>query len=459
MLTTKEAAERLGVSVRRVNALIESGALAATRFGRAWMVEDRSVDERIDAKPTGGRPKMGERNPGNLVRYTLMNRNHPVLDFTYNRRTAEVGDLAPCEGIAYKPLGIGPWDREPNRYDLAEWIAARAVPRVRPRWGALLKLVRAATAADLMLESFGLNLSDQYWFRPEGSAVDWHAINYFENGYDPLGLIEELPRESGQVRSPDFSTSGMLQKFWMRRGGVDCLLKGGTGAENREPYNEVLATKLLDRLCGPGEFVRYELVEIQGRTFSSCPTMVSSQTELIAAYDVLVSFGVTEGRDRYRGYADACASLGVPDVGSLMSKMIVADHLMANFDRHTHNFGLIRNVETLDGYRVAPLFDNGCGFYSRATLPELTRGRYLWESHPFREYPSQQLALVEDMSWYDPECLRGFADDVAETLSGNPHLSDEFIEAVQRQTERQIDAVNDMAAERMGLFSGFGERA
>ena len=34
-------------------------------------------------------------------------------------------------------------------------------------------------------------------------------------------------------------------------------------------------------------------------------------------------------------------------------------------------FGLLRDAEALDGYCVAPLFDHGCGFYSRATTAEL----------------------------------------------------------------------------------------
>ena len=119
MLTTKEAAERLGVSVRRVNALIAAGGLQAERFGRSWMVDERSVEERVALDRGPGRLKMDERDPGNLVRYTLMNRNHPVLDFTYNRRTRQTADLVVREGSDWKPLGIGLRERDPNRYDLA----------------------------------------------------------------------------------------------------------------------------------------------------------------------------------------------------------------------------------------------------------------------------------------------------------------------------------------------------
>ena len=162
---------------------------------------------------------------------------------------------------------------------------------------------------------------------------------------------------------------------------------------------------------------------------------------------MLTAFCVIEGRDVYRGFLGACESLGVPQAERCLAKMIVADHLMMNFDRHTRNFGLLRDAETLDGYRFAPLFDNGCGFCCRATVPELTRGRYLWESHPFNPYPSQQLALVNDFAWYDPAALDGFEDDIAEVLGMNPGVTEEFVRAVQSQFVKQRESVNDVAAE------------
>lgn len=53
-LTTKETAERLGVTVRRVNDLIMSGRLPATRFGRAYMIKEsdlKLVENRSPGRP------------------------------------------------------------------------------------------------------------------------------------------------------------------------------------------------------------------------------------------------------------------------------------------------------------------------------------------------------------------------------------------------------------------------
>lgn len=93
----------------------------------------------------------------------------------------------------------------------------------------------------------------------------------------------------------------------------------------------------------------------------------------------------------HRGYLKALEKLGVQNGGRLIDKTIIVDFLMANFDRHTHNFGLIRDAEELDRYRIAPLFDHGCGFYSRATTTELEQGCYLWESPPSGNTPRSGL--------------------------------------------------------------------
>ena len=54
MLTTRDAAERLGVTVRRVQALIKAGRLPATRIGRDWLIAPDALAAVAERKP--GRP-------------------------------------------------------------------------------------------------------------------------------------------------------------------------------------------------------------------------------------------------------------------------------------------------------------------------------------------------------------------------------------------------------------------
>ncbi len=118
MLTTKQAAERLGVSSRRVLALVEAGDLAAERFGRSWMIDERSVEERARAPRLAGRPKLGQKHLLSLKPYTLMNRNHAVFDFVYDDERKRVSIERVREGAAWAPLGAGLAGRKPNGEDL-----------------------------------------------------------------------------------------------------------------------------------------------------------------------------------------------------------------------------------------------------------------------------------------------------------------------------------------------------
>jgi excisionase family DNA binding protein len=54
LLTTKQVAEKLGVSMRRVRALIESSKLPSTQYGRDHLIKESDLKLVQDRKP--GKP-------------------------------------------------------------------------------------------------------------------------------------------------------------------------------------------------------------------------------------------------------------------------------------------------------------------------------------------------------------------------------------------------------------------
>ena len=155
MLTTKQAAERLGVSSRRVLALVEAGDLAAERFGRSWMIDERSVEERARAPRLAGRPKLGRKHLLSLKPYTLMNRNHAVFDFVYDDERKRVSIERVREGAAWAPLGAGLAGRKPNREDFAAWLRRRRMPPLRPEAARLMRAAGVSSTDAFMFGSFG----------------------------------------------------------------------------------------------------------------------------------------------------------------------------------------------------------------------------------------------------------------------------------------------------------------
>ncbi|MFP5264820.1 MAG: excisionase family DNA-binding protein [Blastocatellia bacterium] len=55
LITTSEAAERLGVTIRRIQALITDGRLPAQKVGRDYLIKDEDLKLVTDRKP--GRPR------------------------------------------------------------------------------------------------------------------------------------------------------------------------------------------------------------------------------------------------------------------------------------------------------------------------------------------------------------------------------------------------------------------
>lgn len=57
LLNTQQAAEKKGVTVRRIRALIDEGKLKAEKVGRDWIIEETEL-EKIQTYGKSGRPKL-----------------------------------------------------------------------------------------------------------------------------------------------------------------------------------------------------------------------------------------------------------------------------------------------------------------------------------------------------------------------------------------------------------------
>jgi hypothetical protein len=297
--------------------------------------------------------------------------------------------------------------------------------------------------------NYGLSLSDQYWMRPEGSSMDWQSINYFNNSFsDEVGRLlcgAEPAVGAIDFNSPDNTSDGILPKRWVIKGEDRCLLKGGTALQ-QEPYNELVATELYQRLLEPDEYVAYELAIENGAAYSSCKNMLSDSEELVPA--LYVDALLPKEHDaavnaEYRHFLRCCDSLGVQGARMRLSKMIVCDYILANFDRHYRNFGLIRDVETLT-WRIAPLFDNGSALWCKEA--SLTKDNLAYVSLPFVHDPELQLSIVDDFSWFEPERLYGFVDAAINILGNGPLANyTQRLFIIEDELYDRIDHVIDIA--------------
>lgn len=379
--------------------------------------------------------------------YTLMCKNHRVARLSYTRRTRTARLLETCDGCRWAPPGACGPDGRIDALNLNGWVSMRYVPHTREGLSGLLREAGCENPAELMFSSLGLNLSDQYWFLPDGMDLDWHDVNYFENPYVD-GRQNDVAAVPGHVLfGPVTSTGGQVVKRWERRGTRNYLVKGAT-AYNHEPFAELLATKLYELVLEPGDYVPYRLEWSNGEPRSACPCFVDVSTELATMDDLVRRYGDEDNpaRTSRAAYIALLERQGISEARRAVDKMLVCDFLMANPDRHEYNLGALLDVESREVARVAPIYDNGRAFFYGARRAEqLTGGLFEYASNPFEAEPQRQLEQVEDFGWLDLGRLAGFADVVEDVLGGNEMLPSWFPGAAARQFELRAEQVGRTA--------------
>ena len=169
---------------------------------------------------------------------------------------------------------------------LEGWWNERSIPASRTGVKNLLEAAGVPDARMLTTKSLGLSLSDHYWIRPEGSHIEWDAVNFFDNPFsDDIGdlLFGKPKRMDIDYKSPDSTSDGNLMKRWRLIGGRRCLVKSGSG-NMQEPANEVVASRIMDVLGI--DHAKYSILRDGNALYSVCEDFVTKDTELVSAHEV-----------------------------------------------------------------------------------------------------------------------------------------------------------------------------
>ncbi len=300
---------------------------------------------------------------------------------------------------------------------LYEWWKKRAMSEKRRDVSDFLFWSGIDDVEPLIPRSLGLSLSDSYWIRPSGSDLQWADANFFENRYSyDLGdalFGETEARADLDFASPDLVTDGMLRKRWKMIDGERLLVKGDGEGFCQEPFNELFASEAMDLLGIP--HVEYGLMQEGEWTCSVCRDMVDGSTELVPAARAMLSMRLSDGCGYYDHYVAVCKDHGIDVIGDL-DRMLVADFLISNSDRHFNNFGIIRDAETLEWISAAPIYDCGSSM-GHKVFTEMLEAERVKKCKPFASTFSDQMRLVKSTDWLDREALKSLPALVEDVFS------------------------------------------
>lgn len=379
------------------------------------------------------------------MNYMLMHKRIPVVEMTLDKATSSISSIGDIVEIDHIPLGVPVHKGKVNRGHLNEWWKSRSIPASRVGIEQLLETLDITSTKTLLDKSFGLSLSDQYWICPTNSHLKWDDINFFHHNFsEDVGNIlfdMEYDGKAINLLSPDNTSDGWLKKKWKIVDNKRILIKGGSGATQQEPYNEVFASEVCKRLEIP--HTPYSLMVQEDYPYSICENFIHSDTELISAWNVMQTEKKENHVSIYQHYLDCCERLEIPNVEGFMDKMIVLDYLIANEDRHQNNFGVIRNAETLEFIGSSPIFDSGTSLWHSKPLSFIHANSPI-TCKPFKNNHEDQLRLVQSFDWFEPTALRDIESKFHDMTEGS-----EFID------EKRRDRITFAFRERINMLIAF----
>ena len=282
------------------------------------------------------------------VIYTLINRETSLCDFVIEGE----GELELCKVVKeYKPLPF--WCE-----DIDSWIANRSSAKHRSHVNKILEMCGGKTKSGFIALTHCLSLTDTLWVKSDRENVSWSQLNLYENHFDEV--ISRLSFDGNglfgiqvSTTSPELTTDGAYDKCWLNeKDGIHLIKAGSGGARNAglEPYGEVLASQVFEKIC---DSVKYTLRRYDGRVVSDCKLFTDQNfgykpislfyKDLLTLPKLLEIYREFNCEDAFR-------------------RMVVADCITLNSDRHFGNFGFLVNNQTFERTDLNPCFDFNMAF-------------------------------------------------------------------------------------------------
>ena len=282
--------------------------------------------------------------------YTLLNKENPLCDFVIEGQ----GELELCKIVKeYKPL---PFWCEP----ISTWVSNRSAAKHRAHVNKILELCGGKTKSGFIALTHCLSLTDTLWVKSNHEDVTWSQLNLYENKFDEV--ISKLSFDGNglfgiqmSTTSPELTTDGAYDKCWINeKDGIHLIKTGSEGARNTglEPYGEVLASQVFEKLC---KSVTYSLRKFDGKVVSDCKIFTNQNFGYKPVSIFLkqgVKYGLAETLEIYREF----------NCEDSFRRMIVADCITLNCDRHFGNFGFLVNNDTFEPTVLNPCFDFNMAF-------------------------------------------------------------------------------------------------
>lgn len=278
--------------------------------------------------------------------YTLHNADVRVASFAYEHGV--ITSFVP-ERPALLPMQI----RQASADGFAQWLRERAIDLntfLHRQLANELVGSRDKTAVAIMTHMF--SVSDTFTCFPEGQFIPRKELCRVEdqNSVSDFILISsDTSLRNRNIATPNASTDGSFPKTWKYENGAWWLYKLQSSAATRSEREISHALMACGWDAAEYQYSGSYRTRIKSRNFVG-------KYEFFEPYDSLRFMFADKSDDELVIYRNI-ASLGA-DFEKQFRRILLADALFMNTDRHMRNYGVIRDAATGAILRMAPNFDN-----------------------------------------------------------------------------------------------------
>lgn len=262
------------------------------------------------------------------------------------------------------------------------WWQARAVPSTRDDMKNVIRKAGIDNTEVYLAKNLALSMTDAYWLCPVEEKLKWKDVslsNYYTHANSPF-----IPYHNDNSYDPNATLGGQMEKYWDLSENPPVLVKKAYKSFGQQGVNEQFATMLHSRQHKAPEYVSYTAMRNPDDLglIVKCKSFIEPGMEFIPAHQIrsiAKEKWTSEPVSDYERVIKGWTALGMSEetVRDYLDYQTITDFIITNTDRHFSNFGALRNDETLEYIKPAPIFDSGNSMLYNESVRQITKADLL----------------------------------------------------------------------------------
>ena len=289
-----------------------------------------------------------------------------------------------------------------NFSDVDSWLITRAIDSHRANSRLIKKALRLKERDDIstVIKVNAASITDCYWVKQSDSKLTYNDVRFCTDYFSELALngsFDSLNNayEHKDCNTPELTNTGSFEKCWKLVGGKWYMYKK---ANENEQFSEIF-------ICRLGKALGMNMVEY----FKGDDCVITPDFTDAASVNFEPAFCFMLDNEDYNDVISALEKLypkAIPDY----IKMLFLDTVCSNPDRHTGNFGLLRDTDTGEFVGFAPCFDHNMALVSRG-YPKMNNSHDL-----LVELFAEMIEEHPQYAEYIPEIDHSMVKEIAESI-------------------------------------------